>query len=178
MPFFIFFGRTLIAGTDAEYYEINEYYARLRSWITTEVHIFYWKSCLVLLVDSLIYLLPSSRIKLQSCRLWKRLLKQLEEDNLMCERDKGSGSGHLIQHFSVIGEDFKVTNLGSGSQGDFYICGRCGGTHGFAWHKFKCNKYGDKGHAIRDCKKDRICFHCHQSGHLKPDYPAWVTKGV
>ena len=37
MPFFIFFGRTLIAGTDAEYYEINEYYARLRSWITTEV---------------------------------------------------------------------------------------------------------------------------------------------
>lgn len=74
--------------------------------------------------------------------------------------------------------EFDVARLGIGSRGDFNIFNKYGGTHGFACHKFKCCKYGEKGHVVRDYKKERMCFHYHQPVHLKLDCPAWVVEGV
>lgn len=80
--------------------------------------------------------------------------------------------------FLAVDGEFKTTNMGTGGHGDFDICGKCGGTHWFAFHMFKCYEFGQKGHVVHDCKKDRTYFQCHQPGHLKPDYPAWVAEGV
>lgn len=55
--------------------------------------------------------------------------------------------------FSAMDKEFEVTNLDTGSQGDFNICGNCYGTHIFAWHKLKCYKCGEKEHVFCDCKK-------------------------
>lgn len=75
-------------------------------------------------------------------------------------------------------EETKASNLVTRSQGSYDISGKCGGNHGFACHKFKCYKCGEKGHVFRDCKKDRMCFHSHQPGHFKPDYPLWEAGGM
>ena len=58
------------------------------------------------------------------------------------------------------------------------MCGKCGGTHGFACHKFKCYKCGERGHVQRDCKKDQICFHCHQPGHFRSICLALRMEGI
>ena len=75
-------------------------------------------------------------------------------------------------------KEVESANLGIGSQGSYDINGKCGGTRGFSCHKFKCYKCGERGHVFRDCKKDRMSFHCHQSVHLKHDCPTWVAEGV
>ena len=31
---------------------------------------------------------------------------------------------------------------------------------------------------FHDCKKDQMCFHSHQLGHVKLDFPTWVMERV
>lgn len=92
--------------------------------------------------------------------------------------DVGTRLRKRKRDLSAIDEEFKVANLGTGIQGGFDICRKYGGTHMFDYHKFKCYMYRWKGNFIRDCKKDLMCFRCHQSGYLKPECPAWVAEGV
>lgn len=42
-----------------------------------------------------------------------------------------------------MGEELEVDNLGIEIQGDFDICGKCGGNHKFTCHKFKCYDGGE-----------------------------------
>ena len=49
---------------------------------------------------------------------------------------------------------FDVIDQGIGCQGNYEICGKCGGTHGLACHKFRCLKCGERVHVHIDCKKD------------------------
>lgn len=97
-------------------------------------------------------------------------------------RDLGIGKRHEKRKwakdlaFSAIDEEFEVANLGAISQVDFDTCGMCGGTYRFACHKFKCYKCGEKGHVVRNCKKDQTHFHYHRLGHLKPDCPTWAAE--
>lgn len=60
-----------------------------------------------------------------------------------------------------MGGEFDTTTLGTTSQEDTYICGKGGGTDGFACHKFRCFRFGERGHVHCDCMKDHICFYCH-----------------
>ena len=73
---------------------------------------------------------------------------------------------------------FDSVDLSVGSHGDLEVCVKCGGTHGFDSHKFRCFKCGERGHVHRDCKKDQICFHCHQPGHFKSLCPILEVESV
>ena len=75
-------------------------------------------------------------------------------------------------------EEFEAANMGNGNQGSYDIFGKYRGTHGFSCHKFKCYKCRERGHVCRNFKKDLMCFHYNQSGHLKPDCPTWVVEIV
>lgn len=39
-----------------------------------------------------------------------------------------------------------AADQGIGSQGNYEICRKCGGAHGFACHRFRCFKCGERGH--------------------------------
>lgn len=65
------------------------------------------------------------------------------------------------------GVEIDAANKSTISQGNYKIYGECGGNHKFSCQKFRCFKFGEKGHVHRDCKKEQICFHSRQSGHVK-----------
>ena len=55
----------------------------------------------------------------------------------------------------MMDEEFAAANLGTTSQGNFDICRKCGGTHGFACHKFTCYKYGEEGMSFMTARRIR-----------------------
>ena len=48
----------------------------------------------------------------------------------------------------MMGKDFDVANLGIRIQVDFNIFKKCGGTHEFSCHIFKCYKCREKRHVV------------------------------
>ena len=52
--------------------------------------------------------------------------------------DEETRLGKRMRARSLKDEGSEVANLGTESQGSYDICGKSGGTHGFAYHKFKC----------------------------------------
>ena len=56
----------------------------------------------------------------------------------------GSQLGKRRRHLSAEDEESEATDLGTGSQEDQEVRGKCGGTHKFVCHKFKCFKWGER----------------------------------
>ena len=90
----------------------------------------------------------------------------------------GTQLGKMKRNLSVENLETDIADLGTGSQENHEVCGKFGGTQSFACHKFKCYKYGERGHVYWDCKKDQTCFHYHQPGHFRSRCPALGTEGV
>ena len=55
-------------------------------------------------------------------------------------------------------EESYSANLGVGNQEDLEVCGKYGGTHGFACHKFRCFKCGEGGMCIEIVRRIRYVF--------------------
>lgn len=159
----------------AESSEINVDNAGLRDWITNEVS--------QILLEEFSGII--GRITIRLILRFSTFIQNVEEI-VEATRGKDLDVGACQEKrkltrdstFSVVSEEFDVANIGTGSRGDFEICSKCGGSHRFTCHKFKCYKYGKKGHIVPDCKKGRTCFHYHQPGHLKLGCSVWVAKRV
>ena len=75
--------------------------------------------------------------------------------------------------------DARVGDLSS------HTCGKCGRGHtGVCRSGGACRKCGKEGHYARDCRRSapvrdlRICYHCHQVGHMRVNCPQLVAGPV
>ena len=66
-----------------------------------------------------------------------------------------------------------------------HTCGKCGRSHtGVCRSGGACRKCGKEGHYARDCRQSapvrdfRICYHCHQVGHLRVNCPQLAAGPV
>ena len=66
-----------------------------------------------------------------------------------------------------------------------HTCGKCGRGHtGVCRSGGACRKCGKEGHYARDCRQTapvwdlRICYHCHQVGHLRVNCPQLAAGPV
>ena len=78
----------------------------------------------------------------------------------------------------------KTVDSRMGDQGG-HVCGKCGRGHaGVCRSGGACRKCGKEGHYARDCRQSvpvrdlRICYHCHQVGHLKVNCPQIAAGSV
>ena len=128
-----------------EYSVIGTDDTTFRDWITTKVSQILLEELpgiIGRITDMMIVKLEERTTILNDTR---EIIEATREGNLDVEaRPRKRRHAHKSEQLEE-GGGFDAADEGTRNQKNYEICGKCGGTHGFAYHKFRCFKHGERG---------------------------------